>query len=62
MQTLSTEARVASLHAEHVLIVVKDTWAILPEVNALRDARHRAELLSHVVALCLNEYYGIDGK
>ncbi len=56
--TLSAEAKRHSLRAEQVLVLLKQAWRELPEARALTDGEARQALLSRVIVLCLDEYYG----
>ena len=54
---MSREARDKSLHAEQLLVILKDTWGALPEVRAMTDTTEHARLLQRVVTMCIKEYY-----
>ncbi|MDQ6828865.1 MAG: hypothetical protein M3081_08365 [Gemmatimonadota bacterium] len=61
LRALCDEARAESLRAEQLLVVFKQTWFSLPEVRALDHDEQRGILLSRVLGLCLDEYYGMRG-
>lgn len=54
---LSAEARDKQMHAEHLLVQLKDTWNTLPEVRAMTDTTEQVRLLQRVVTMCIREYY-----
>ena len=54
---MSTEAREKDIHAEQILVVLKDVWSGLPEVRAMTDAGAQMLLLQRVVTMCIKEYY-----
>jgi hypothetical protein len=56
-QRVADEAHLAKMLPEHLVLAVKDSWAIHP---ALRDPCVRQEaqpLLADVVGLCITEYF-----
>jgi len=54
---MSTEARDKRLHAEQLLVQLKETWSTLPEVRAMTDAAEQVRALQRVVTMCIKEYY-----
>jgi hypothetical protein len=54
---MSAEARAKDMHAEHLLVLLKDTWSTLPEVRAMTDTTEQVRLLQRVVTMCIKEYY-----
>lgn len=50
-------ARARNMSAEHVLILLKEGWRVLPEAPGRRDAEAQARL-ARIVTLCIEEYYG----
>ncbi len=56
MRLLCDEARRRGLRAEQVIVLLKEAWASLPEVQALSH-NQRSEALSPIVTLCINEFY-----
>ena len=54
---MSTEAREKEMHAEQLLVLLKDTWSALPEVRAMTDTTGQVRLLQRVVTMCIKEYY-----
>lgn len=57
LKHMSAEARSRDLHAEQLLVVLKDVWSSLPEVRAMTDAGTQVRLLQRVVTMCIKEYY-----
>lgn len=54
---MSTEAREKQMRAEHLLVLLKDTWSTLPEVRSMTDTAEQVRLLQRVVTMCIKEYY-----
>jgi hypothetical protein len=54
---LSAEARDKQIHAEQLLVQLKETWSGLPEVRAMTDAAEHTRLLQRIVTMCIREYY-----
>jgi hypothetical protein len=54
---ISAEARDKNLHAEQLLVHLKDIWGALPEVRAMSNATEQVRLLQRVVTMCIKEYY-----
>ena len=57
LHVIAAEARQHNMHAEHLLVALKDVWYALPQVisESGSDAQHR--MLQRVVSLCIREYY-----
>jgi len=54
---MSHEARDKDMRAEHLLVLLKDTWSSLPEVRGMTDTTEQVRLLQRVVTMCIKEYY-----
>ena len=54
---LSTVAHAKQLHAEQLLVQLKDIWSSLPEVREMTDTTEQIRLLQRVVTMCIKEYY-----
>jgi hypothetical protein len=54
---MSSEARRKAMLPEHLLVVLKDVWAGLPEVRSMHDSGEQVRLLQRVVTMCIKEYY-----
>ena len=65
LSRVACEARENRIHAEQLLVMLKDVWFSLPEVGSSRDHEIQDRLLQRVVTLCIREYYSAadgDGK
>lgn len=58
LRLMCDEAHRNGLRAEQLLVVVKDAWRSLPEVSQLPTGGTRERLLSRVVTMCIEEFYG----
>lgn len=54
---LAAEARAHGLHAEEMVIVLKNFWTTLPEAQHALDRGERQRLLGRLVTFCIDEYY-----
>jgi hypothetical protein len=54
---LAREARRKNIHAEQLLITLKELWNVLPEVKSARNPREQNTMLQQLVTLCIQEYY-----
>jgi hypothetical protein len=57
LDAMAAEARAKSMLPEQLLVILKDVWYALPEVQALDDATAQIRLLQRVVTMCIKEYY-----
>jgi hypothetical protein len=57
IRSLSTEARANSIHAEQILVLLKDLWFGLPQIRSAQPGDTQPELLQRAVTLCIREYY-----
>jgi hypothetical protein len=57
LRRIATEAREKKMHAEHLLIALKDVWFGLPQIQKAPDNEAQQRLLQKVVTLCIREYY-----
>ena len=57
LQTIATEARTNHMHAEQLLIALKDVWFTLPHMNDGKEDDEQSRLLQRVVTLCIRAYY-----
>jgi predicted ATPase len=57
LRHIAVEAREKKIHAEHLLIALKDVWFGLPEMKGIADAERQSKVLQRVVTLCIREYY-----
>lgn len=56
LHALCTDARTKSLRPEHLIVIFKQVWGSLPEVQG-RSANRRQDLLDRIVTICIEEYY-----
>ncbi len=57
LRRLSHEARARGLHAEHVIILLKQLWQTIPGASAAASPRERAQVLEQVVTMSIDAYY-----
>jgi hypothetical protein len=56
LRRIAVEAREKKIHAEQLLIVLKDVWFALPQIGPMVNEKQNA-MLQRVVTLCIREYY-----
>lgn len=56
MRRIAAEAREKKIRAEQLLIMLKEVWYALPQLEAVRGET-QTRLLQRVVTLCIREYY-----
>ena len=52
----ATEAREKNIHAEQLLVIMKDLWHSLPDLRAA-DTDRQNELLQELISRCITQYY-----
>ena len=57
LQRVAVEARERHIHAERLVLALKDIWYALPELKRT-DGEEQTRLLQRVVSTCIREYYG----
>jgi hypothetical protein len=57
LRRIAAEAREKRIHAEQLLVSLKDVWFSLPDIGRPHDAELQNRLLQRVVTLCIREYY-----
>jgi len=57
VRALSVEARANGIHAEQILVLLKDLWFGLPQIRSAPPGDTQPELLQRAVTLCIREYY-----
>jgi hypothetical protein len=55
----AAEARDKGIHAEHLLIVLKDIWFSLPELGTHSATDVDNALLQELISRCIQEYYAV---
>jgi hypothetical protein len=56
LHLVASEARERKVHAEQLLVLLKDVWFSLPRVRA-DSVDGQQQMLQRVVTLCIREYY-----
>jgi hypothetical protein len=56
LRRIAVEARERKIHAEQLLVLLKDVWFALPQVERAGSEPQRL-LLQRVITLCIREYY-----
>lgn len=57
LRQIATEARANKVHAEQLLVMLKDIWFALPQIGKAHEGEPQNRLLQRVVTLCIREYY-----
>lgn len=57
LRLIAAEAREKHVHAEQLLVLLKEVWYSLPQVGRAPESEHETRLLQRVVTLCIREYY-----
>lgn len=58
LHLLAAEGRERGIHAEQVLILLKDMWYALPALQTVRAVDHQSRMLQRLVTICIESYYG----
>ena len=53
----ASEARDKDLHAEQLLVMMKDLWYSLPDVRQAGDGERQTVLLQQLITRCISQYY-----
>jgi transcriptional regulator len=53
----AAEARVKGIHAEQLLVILKDLWYSLPELRRVSNTERQAALLQQLISRCIEHYY-----
>ena len=57
LRQVAAEARERGIHAEQMIMLLKDLWFQLPEIRSAAPGDQQPELLQRAVTLCIREYY-----
>lgn len=57
LRVITAEAREKQIHAEQLLVLMKDLWFGLPKIKAAAPGEHHSDMLQRAVTLCIREYY-----
>lgn len=58
LTAMAAEARASGILPERLLVLLKELWYGLPEVEAAVDGTSQTRILQRVVTICIREYYG----
>ena len=53
----ATEAREKEIHAEQLLVIMKELWHSLPDLRGAADTERQNELLQELISRCITQYY-----
>lgn len=53
----AAEARTKNIHAEQLLVTMKELWFSLPDVRGAGDSHRQTELLQELISRCITQYY-----
>jgi hypothetical protein len=53
----ANEARDKDIHAEQLLVIMKELWYSLPDLRSAQDADRQTELLQQLISRCITQYY-----
>jgi hypothetical protein len=56
LRSACARAREAGLHAEDLIVILKDVWRELPDVQKMERAESN-NTLAHIVSSCIEEFY-----
>jgi hypothetical protein len=56
LHALCIDARARNLRPEQLIVIFKQVWSSLPEIQN-RSGNRRQELLDRIVTMCIEEYY-----
>lgn len=59
LRAIAEEARRKAMHAEDLLIALKDVWFGLAPVRSVAESEEQSRMLQRVVTLCIREYYSV---
>lgn len=53
----AAEARDKNIHAEQLLVIMKELWFSLPELRSADDSERQTKLLQELISRCITQYY-----
>ena len=53
----ANEARDKDIHAEQLLVILKNLWYSLPDLRSMQDTDRQTELLQKLISHCITQYY-----
>ena len=57
LREVARQARERGLHAEQLLIALKEVWYSMPQLSVRSGTEVSSELLQQLIARCIQEYY-----
>ena len=57
LRVVTAEARQKQIHAEQLLVVLKDVWFALPPIRETPSGEPQNALPQRVITQCIREYY-----
>lgn len=57
LRRVAAEARDRKIHAEQLLLILKDIWFGLPQIRSTPEGEPQRQTLQRIVTLCIREYY-----
>jgi membrane-bound lytic murein transglycosylase B len=60
LQRIAAEAREKKIHAEQLLVKLKDVWYGLAAIRDSHEAGQQNRQLQRIVSLCIREYYSTN--
>ena len=57
LRKVAAEARLKKVHAEQLLVLLKDVWFNLPSIRDSGDSHTQQQRLQRLVTLSIREYY-----
>lgn len=59
LRQVALQAREKRMHAEQLLMELKDVWYELPPIKKTPEGPDQTRMLQRVVTLCIREYYSL---
>jgi len=53
----AAEARDKNIHAEQLLVIMKELWFSLPDLRTADDSDRQTKLLQELITRCIAQYY-----
>jgi hypothetical protein len=53
----AAEARTKDIHAEQLLVIMKELWYSLPDLRTATGDDRQSELLQQLISRCISQYY-----
>ncbi|HMC57425.1 MAG TPA: hypothetical protein VKH19_19745 [Gemmatimonadaceae bacterium] len=57
LRHIAEEARSRHMHAEQLLVALKDVWYSLPAIRNSPEGEQQNRILQRVITLCIRQYY-----